>query len=66
MELRGAIPMPDHVIIIGAGPRRVAAFGPHHLGLTGGAKTGRLVADLVIRRSPIIDLDPDAPQRFDP
>lgn len=41
-----------------------AAFGHHHVGLTGGPKTGRLVADLVGGRAPNLDMAPYAPQRF--
>jgi D-amino-acid dehydrogenase len=41
-----------------------AAFGHHHVGLTGGAKTGRLVADLICGRRPNIDLSPFSPDRF--
>ncbi len=41
-----------------------AAFGHHHIGLTGGPKTGRLVAGLVTRRPTNMDLSPYAPGRF--
>lgn len=41
-----------------------AAFGHHHIGLTGGPKTGRLVASLVADRPPNTDLSAYAPQRF--
>ena len=40
------------------------AFGHHHIGLTGGPKTGRLVADLLTRRPPNIDMAPYSPNRF--
>ncbi|WP_026380723.1 NAD(P)/FAD-dependent oxidoreductase [Afifella pfennigii] len=40
-----------------------AAFGHHHLGLTAGPKTGRLVADLVSGRRPNIDMSPYRPDR---
>ena len=40
------------------------AFGHHHVGLTSGPKTGRLVADLVAGRRPNIDLAPYRPDRF--
>lgn len=40
------------------------AFGHHHVGLTGGPKTGRLVADLVAGRRPNIDLAPYRADRF--
>jgi D-amino-acid dehydrogenase len=41
-----------------------AAFGHHHIGLTGGPKTGRLVAGLAAGRPANIDLSAYAPQRF--
>lgn len=41
-----------------------AAFGHHHVGLTGGAKTGRLVAELITGRQPNLDMSPFDPQRF--
>ncbi len=40
------------------------AFGHHHVGLTSGPKTGRLVADLIAGRRPNIDLAPYRPDRF--
>jgi len=40
-----------------------AAFGHHHLGLTAGPKTGRLVADLVAGRRPNLDMAPYRPDR---
>lgn len=39
-------------------------FGHHHIGLTGGPKTGRLVADLIAGRHPNCDMTPFHPQRF--
>ncbi|MEM9267943.1 MAG: FAD-binding oxidoreductase, partial [Pseudomonadota bacterium] len=42
----------------------VAAFGHHHIGLTAGPKTGRLVADLISGRRPNIDMSCYSPQRF--
>ena len=41
-----------------------AAFGHHHIGLTGGPKTGRLVAGLATGQPSNLDLAPYAPQRF--
>ena len=41
-----------------------AAFGHHHVGLTGGPKTGRLVADLITGARPNLDLAPYDPNRF--
>ncbi len=40
------------------------AFGHHHIGLTGGPKTGRLVADLISGRHPNNDMSPYEPKRF--
>ncbi|MEM8657968.1 MAG: FAD-dependent oxidoreductase [Pseudomonadota bacterium] len=40
------------------------AFGHHHIGLTGGPKTGRLIASLITERAPNIDMSPYDPQRF--
>ena len=40
------------------------AFGHHHIGLTGGAKTGRLVADLICGERTADDLDAYRPERF--
>lgn len=58
----------DSLPLIGeapAVPGAFLAFGHHHVGLTGGAKTGRLIADLVAGRRPNIDLAPFRPDRFD-
>ncbi len=41
-----------------------AGFGHHHIGLTGGAKTGRLIADLITDGRSNTDLTPFDPQRF--
>lgn len=41
-----------------------AAFGHHHIGLTAGPKTGRLVADMMLHRQPAIDMTPYDPKRF--
>lgn len=40
------------------------AFGHHHIGLTGGPKTGRLVAGLVANKPSNTDLGPYSPMRF--
>ena len=40
------------------------AFGHHHIGLTGGPKTGRIVAGLVTGDTPNLDLAPYNPNRF--
>jgi D-amino-acid dehydrogenase len=57
--------VPDSVPVISAGarhPNTWFAFGHGHLGLTNGAITGRLIADLVAGRTPPIDM---APYRID-
>ncbi len=41
-----------------------AAFGHHHVGLTGGAKTGRIIADLVAGRNIDLDMKPYSASRF--
>ena len=41
-----------------------AAFGHHHIGLTGGPKTGRLIAAMLAGQPPNIDLSVYAPGRF--
>ncbi len=42
----------------------IAAFGHHHIGLTGGPKTGRMVADLLVENLINHDMAPFAPKRF--
>lgn len=67
VEWQGHRPAPaDSLPLIGeVGAKGVyAAFGHHHIGLTGGPKTGRLVADLIAGRSPNIDMSAYAPRRF--
>ncbi len=39
-------------------------FGHHHIGLTSGPKTGRLLAQLIAGRTPNIDISMFAPSRF--
>ncbi|MCH2066984.1 MAG: FAD-binding oxidoreductase [Shimia sp.] len=58
--------LPDSLPMVGEiGQSGVyAAFGHQHVGLTGGAKTGRLVADLISETPPNIDLSPVSPMRF--
>jgi D-amino-acid dehydrogenase len=67
-EWMGHRPAPsDSIPLIGPVPNRPGvhlAFGHHHVGLTGGPKTGRLVADLIAGRRPNIDLAPYRPDRF--
>ena len=58
---------PDGVPVIGRASGCsdvVHAFGHGHVGLVGGAMTGRLVADLVSGVAPTIDIGPFSPQRF--
>lgn len=42
------------------------AFGHHHIGLTGGPKTGRLVADMIANTPTNNDMRPFEPMRFAP
>lgn len=67
-EWMGHRPAPaDSVPVIGAvkGVQGAfCAFGHHHIGLTGGPKTGRIIAQLVSGTQPNIDLTPYAPGRF--
>jgi D-amino-acid dehydrogenase len=59
--------MPDSTPVIGRASRFANtwyAFGHGHVGLCGGAPTGRLVADLIAGRSPGIDITPYRPDRF--
>jgi D-amino-acid dehydrogenase len=57
----------DSIPVIGEAPNMRGAFlgfGHHHVGLTGGPKTGRLLAQLAVGHSPNIDMTPYAPGRF--
>lgn len=59
--------MPDSTPVIGPAPRHdnvVLALGHGQIGMTLGATTAKLVADLVSRRKPAIDLAPYRPGRF--
>lgn len=59
--------LPDSLPVIGPAPgfaNVLYAFGHQHVGLTGGPKTGRLIADLVAGRHPNQDLSPFAVTRF--
>jgi D-amino-acid dehydrogenase len=42
----------------------VHAFGHGHIGLSSAPITGRLAADLIGERPPVIDVGPFAPDRF--
>jgi D-amino-acid dehydrogenase len=60
VEWMGHRPAPaDSLPLIGANDRNgksFSAFGHQHVGLTAGAKTGRIIADLIGQRKPNIDL----------
>ncbi|MGB7242764.1 MAG: FAD-binding oxidoreductase [Sulfitobacter sp.] len=67
VEWLGHRPAPtDSLPLIGQiGTSRVfAAFGHQHIGLTGGPKTGRLVAGLITDQPTNIDMSAYHPQRF--
>ncbi|WP_170476113.1 NAD(P)/FAD-dependent oxidoreductase [Ruegeria arenilitoris] len=68
VEWMGHRPAPaDSIPIIGEVPGVEGAFmgfGHHHVGLTGGPKTGRLLAQLISGRTPNTDLSAYAPSRF--
>jgi D-amino-acid dehydrogenase len=58
---------PDGLPVIGPSPRHPAlfyAFGHGHVGLTQSATTGRLIADLVHGRPPVVDMIPYSIARF--
>jgi D-amino-acid dehydrogenase len=57
----------DSLPIIGKLPDKenvILAFGHHHIGLAAGARTGRIVADLVAGNDPGLDLTPYRADRF--
>ncbi len=57
----------DSIPIIGEVPNLRGAymgFGHHHVGLTGGPKSGRLLAQMIAGRQPNVDLRPYSPARF--
>ncbi len=59
--------MPDSLPVIGRATRyrnAVHAFGHGHVGLCAGSTTGRLVADLIADRKPVIPIEAFAPTRF--
>jgi len=59
--------LPDSLPVIGAAPgadNAWLAFGHGHVGMCGGASTGREVAALVAGRTPQVDLHPFRPGRF--
>ncbi|MBB2206390.1 FAD-dependent oxidoreductase [Gluconacetobacter takamatsuzukensis] len=59
--------LPDSLPVIGRAPgcaNAFLAFGHGHMGLIGGSTTGRLVADLIGGRTPVIDPAPYRLERF--
>lgn len=59
--------MVDSIPVIGAVPDvggAWLAFGHDHVGLTGGPKTGRIVAQMISGQSPNMALAPFSPTRF--
>ncbi len=67
IEWLGHRPAPsDSLPLIGqVGTSRVyTAFGHHHIGLTGGPKTGRLIAGMIMDQPSNTDMKPYHPQRF--
>ena len=57
----------DSLPLIGEAPttkEMFLGFGHDHVGLTGGPKTGRLLAQLISGRQPNIDLTPYSPARY--
>ena len=67
-EWMGHRPAPsDSIPLIGPVPGLQGAFvaaGHHHVGLTGSARTGRLIARLATGRAPNLDMTPYDPARF--
>ena len=57
---------PDSLPLIGeiAQSGIYTAFGHQHVGLTAGAKTGRLISDLIAQRLPNMDMSPYDPNRY--
>jgi D-amino-acid dehydrogenase len=59
--------MPDSLPVIGPSPKHPGlyfAFGHGHLGLTGAATTGRIIADLAAGLPSAIDIAPFRIDRF--
>ena len=67
-EWMGHRPAPaDSIPVIGAVPHlkgAYTAFGHHHIGLTSGPKTGRLLAQMISGRQPNLDVGVYSPARF--
>ena len=68
IEWMGHRPAPaDSLPLIGANDahgKSYSAFGHQHVGLTGSAKTGRIIADMITGTKPNIDLAPFDPQKY--
>ncbi len=67
VEWQGHRPAPsDSLPLIGEIPGTgvFAGFGHHHIGLTTGPKTGRLLAQLMTGAAPNLDVRPYSPARF--
>ncbi|WP_150525160.1 NAD(P)/FAD-dependent oxidoreductase [Roseibium sediminis] len=68
VEWMGHRPAPaDSIPVIGRAPGRKGiwmGFGHHHIGLTGGAKTGRLLAQMISDKITNLDLSPYSAVRF--
>ena len=59
--------LPDSLPVVGFSTNSknvLYAFGHQHLGMTMGAVTGKLVADLIAGADPIVDMAPFRPNRF--
>ena len=57
----------DSLPLLGSVPQAAGVwlgFGHHHIGLTAGAKTGLLLAQMVTGQTPNVDISPYAPSRF--
>ena len=67
-EWMGHRPAPaDSIPVIGEAPGLRGAwmgFGHHHVGLTGGPATGRLLAGMISGATPNVDVAPYSPSRF--
>ncbi|MEJ6390176.1 NAD(P)/FAD-dependent oxidoreductase [Gymnodinialimonas ulvae] len=67
VEWQGHRPAPsDSLPLIGQVGRTgvYVGFGHHHIGLTGGPKTGRLLAQMMTGQTPNMDMTPFDPARF--
>jgi D-amino-acid dehydrogenase len=59
--------LPDSLPVLGFSSRSnrvLYAFGHQHLGMSLGAITGQLIADLVAGREPAVDMHPYRANRF--